>query len=186
MTLLWFGSAIHVAMALAVAAVVLVVALKPLHDRARIKRVVVATYQSVSGAGKEAMDELINQAGADLWLSGHTHRFQRIDPIAGENHYTLVVGTTATEMAAGLHLPAEAEGIHESFRALRDWEARTRCRTRGPPRPASTTLQVRHRSHPPGRRRSTNSQSPTRTACNPSTPSLLWCIPNRQWMRATA
>src|ERR671929_1040971 len=36
----------------------LVVALKPLHDRARIKRVVVATYQSVSGAGKEAMDEL--------------------------------------------------------------------------------------------------------------------------------
>jgi aspartate-semialdehyde dehydrogenase len=36
----------------------LVVALKPLHDRARIRRVVVATYQSVSGAGKEAMDEL--------------------------------------------------------------------------------------------------------------------------------
>src|SRR5215831_1107539 len=39
----------------------LVVALKPLHDRARIKRVVVATYQSVSGAGKEAMDELFTQ-----------------------------------------------------------------------------------------------------------------------------
>src|SRR5690606_33683971 len=36
----------------------LVVALKPLHDRARIKRVVVATYQSVSGAGKDARDEL--------------------------------------------------------------------------------------------------------------------------------
>jgi len=39
----------------------LVVALKPLHDVARIKRVVVATYQSVSGAGKDAMDELWNQ-----------------------------------------------------------------------------------------------------------------------------
>jgi aspartate-semialdehyde dehydrogenase len=39
----------------------LVVALKPLHDAARIKRVVVATYQSVSGAGKEGMDELFNQ-----------------------------------------------------------------------------------------------------------------------------
>ncbi len=39
----------------------LVVALKPLHDRARIKRVVVSTYQSVSGAGKEGMDELFNQ-----------------------------------------------------------------------------------------------------------------------------
>jgi aspartate-semialdehyde dehydrogenase len=39
----------------------LVVALKPLHDAATIKRVVVSTYQSVSGAGKDAMDELWNQ-----------------------------------------------------------------------------------------------------------------------------
>jgi len=39
----------------------LVVALKPLHDVAKIKRVVVSTYQSVSGAGKEGMDELWNQ-----------------------------------------------------------------------------------------------------------------------------
>lgn len=42
----------------------LVVALKPLHDVARIKRVVVATYQSVSGAGKEGMDELFQQSRA--------------------------------------------------------------------------------------------------------------------------
>lgn len=40
----------------------LVVALKPLHDAATIKRVVVATYQSVSGAGKEGMDELFEQS----------------------------------------------------------------------------------------------------------------------------
>ncbi len=39
----------------------LVVALKPLHDKARIKRVVVSTYQSVSGAGKDAIDELFSQ-----------------------------------------------------------------------------------------------------------------------------
>ena len=39
----------------------LVVALKPLHDKAKILRVVVSTYQSVSGAGKEAMDELFAQ-----------------------------------------------------------------------------------------------------------------------------
>ena len=38
----------------------MVVALKPLHDRAKIKRVVVSTYQSVSGSGKEAIDELWN------------------------------------------------------------------------------------------------------------------------------
>ena len=42
----------------------LVVALKPLHDAATIKRVVVSTYQSVSGAGKEGMDELFNQTRA--------------------------------------------------------------------------------------------------------------------------
>ena len=40
----------------------MVVALKPLHDAAKVKRVVVATYQSVSGAGKEGMDELFEQS----------------------------------------------------------------------------------------------------------------------------
>ena len=40
----------------------LVVALKPLHDAAKIKRVVIATYQSVSGSGKAAMDELFEQS----------------------------------------------------------------------------------------------------------------------------
>lgn len=40
----------------------LVVALKPLHDAAKIRRVVVATYQSVSGAGKSGMDELFEQS----------------------------------------------------------------------------------------------------------------------------
>ena len=42
----------------------LVVALKPLHDEYKIKRVVVSTYQSVSGAGKDAMDELFTQTRA--------------------------------------------------------------------------------------------------------------------------
>jgi aspartate-semialdehyde dehydrogenase len=42
----------------------MVVALKPLHDAATIKRVVVSTYQSVSGAGKDAMDELFQQTRA--------------------------------------------------------------------------------------------------------------------------
>jgi aspartate-semialdehyde dehydrogenase len=42
----------------------MVVALKPIHDAARIKRVVVSTYQSVSGAGRQAMDELSQQVAA--------------------------------------------------------------------------------------------------------------------------
>lgn len=46
--------------------IIMVVALKPLHDVARIKRVVVSTYQAVSGAGKEAIDELTEQVGQVL------------------------------------------------------------------------------------------------------------------------
>jgi len=47
----------------------MVVALKPLHDRARVRRVVVSTYQSVSGAGKEGMDELWEQTKS-LYVPG--------------------------------------------------------------------------------------------------------------------
>jgi aspartate-semialdehyde dehydrogenase len=53
----------------------LVVALKPLHDKAKIKRVVVSTYQSVSGAGKEAMEELFSQ----------TKAVYQIDEVAAKN-----------------------------------------------------------------------------------------------------
>src|SRR6266403_5064249 len=53
----------------------LVVVLKPLHDKAKITRVVVATYQSVSGAGKEAMDELFAQ----------TKSVYTLDEIASKN-----------------------------------------------------------------------------------------------------
>jgi aspartate-semialdehyde dehydrogenase len=56
----------------------LVVALKPLHDRARIKRVVVATYQSVSGAGKEGMDELWDQTkGVFVLGAGEPKKFPK-------------------------------------------------------------------------------------------------------------
>jgi aspartate-semialdehyde dehydrogenase len=56
----------------------LVVALKPLHDKAKITRVVVSTYQSVSGAGKEAMDELFAQTRA-IFVSDpvETKKFQK-------------------------------------------------------------------------------------------------------------
>jgi aspartate-semialdehyde dehydrogenase len=54
----------------------MVVALKPLHDLARIKRVVVATYQSTSGAGKDAMDELFNQTRG-IYMNEPYHKHQR-------------------------------------------------------------------------------------------------------------
>ncbi|MBY0355733.1 MAG: aspartate-semialdehyde dehydrogenase [Rickettsiales bacterium] len=56
----------------------MVVALKPLHDQGKIKRVVVSTYQSVSGAGKEGMDELYNQT-KQLYIGEHKepNKFQK-------------------------------------------------------------------------------------------------------------
>src|SRR5262249_46495672 len=56
----------------------LVVALKPLHDLARVRRVVVSTYQSVSGAGREAMDELVDQTRA-IYMNApvERHRFTK-------------------------------------------------------------------------------------------------------------
>jgi aspartate-semialdehyde dehydrogenase len=59
----------------------MVVALKPLHDAARIRRVVVATYQSVSGAGKEGMDELFNQTRA-VYVNDQAPPEQFTKPIA--------------------------------------------------------------------------------------------------------
>jgi aspartate-semialdehyde dehydrogenase len=53
----------------------MVVALKPIHDAARLKRVVVSTYQSVSGAGRQAMEELSQQVTA--LFSGHEIRKQK-------------------------------------------------------------------------------------------------------------
>ena len=59
----------------------MVVALKPLLDIARIRRVVVATYQSVSGAGKEGMDELFNQTRA-IYVNDPATPEQFTKPIA--------------------------------------------------------------------------------------------------------
>lgn len=56
----------------------MVVALKPLHDAAKIKRVVVSTYQSVSGGGKDAMDELYSQTKGTYTLEKPTpHKFSK-------------------------------------------------------------------------------------------------------------
>jgi len=61
----------------------MVVALKPLHDLATLKRVVVATYQSVSGAGKEGMDELFNQTkGIYVNQTAEQHRSKFTKQIA--------------------------------------------------------------------------------------------------------
>jgi len=45
---------------------------------------------------QQDFEPLLNRAGIDLWLSGHTHRFQRLDPAPGQNAYPLIIGATDT------------------------------------------------------------------------------------------
>ena len=61
----------------------MVLALKPLHDEYRIKRVVVSTYQAVSGAGKEATDELFDQT--QVYLENHLHLEDGLNKIVSKN-----------------------------------------------------------------------------------------------------
>jgi aspartate-semialdehyde dehydrogenase len=61
----------------------MVLVLKPLHDKYKIKRVVVSTYQAVSGAGKEAMDELFNQT--QMHLANYLHPEDRLNKIESKN-----------------------------------------------------------------------------------------------------
>ncbi len=70
----------------------MLVALKPLHDFAKIKRIVVSTYQAVSGAGAEAVDELRNQVGGNPEIKKFKYRIAhnlipQIDVFV-DNHYT--------------------------------------------------------------------------------------------------
>jgi aspartate-semialdehyde dehydrogenase len=61
----------------------LVIALKPLHDELNIKRVVVSTYQSVSGGGKAPMDELIEQT--EMYLENYLNQEGRLNKIESKN-----------------------------------------------------------------------------------------------------
>ena len=58
----------------------MLVALKPLHDVAKIKRIVVSTYQSVSGTGKDALDEMLNQS-RDMANSIHWNKEDGLDKL---------------------------------------------------------------------------------------------------------
>jgi aspartate-semialdehyde dehydrogenase len=80
----------------------MVVALKPLHDRATIKRVVVSTYQSVSGTGKEAMDELWNQTKG-IYVPGQEVE-PKVYPKAGSD------GRQRAEHVGGQRQPAQGRG----------------------------------------------------------------------------
>ena len=107
----------------------LVVALKPLHDKAKITRVVVSTYQSVSGAGKDAMDELFSQTRA-VYVPGQEveakkfpkeHRLQRASPTSMSSW------RTASPRKSGRWWPKPRRSWIRSIRVTCDLPCACRC-----------------------------------------------------------
>ena len=67
--------------------IIMLMALKPIYDLARIKRIIVSTYQAVSGAGKEGIDELTNQVGE--YLDGKEMTANILPSASAEKHYPI-------------------------------------------------------------------------------------------------
>ena len=133
----------------------LVVVLKPLHDHAKIKRVVVATYQSVSGAGKEAMDELWDQTKGIRHRPTEPKQIHQADRLQRHSSYRRLHGRRLDQ--GGMEDDGrDQEDPRSEDQAHRDLRARAgvcrpfgggQCRVRGadhaPPRRARSCARRR-------------------------------------------
>ncbi|MFQ5932054.1 MAG: aspartate-semialdehyde dehydrogenase [Nitrospiraceae bacterium] len=91
----------------------MVVALKPLHDQVRIKRIVVTTFQSVSGTGKEAMDELLDQS-KDLL------NFQSPQPMVYPHRIAFNCLPQIDDFLASGYTKEEMKLVHETRKIMGD------------------------------------------------------------------
>ena len=91
----------------------MVVALKPLHDQVRIKRVVVTTFQSVSGTGREAMDELLDQSKALL-------NFQSPQPMVYPHRIAFNCLPHIDDFLASGYTKEEMKLVHETRKVMGD------------------------------------------------------------------
>ena len=154
----------------------MVVALKPLHDQFRIRRVVVATYQSVSGAGKEAMDELYahtqvvfvheheppQQFTKEIAFNCIPHIDKFLDDGSTKEEWKMVVetkkildpehrGACHLRAGAGVHRPRR--GGERRVREFRDRRRGTRLPARGAGHRGGGCARGRRLRHPAGMRR---------------------------------
>lgn len=101
--------------------IIMVMALKPIHDRARIKRVVVSTYQAVSGAGKEAIDELTDQV-KDV-LAGSPVKANILPSASLPKHYQIafnLIPQIDVFLEDG-YTKEEMKMVHETHKILNDY-----------------------------------------------------------------
>lgn len=102
--------------------IIMVMALKPIHDKVKIKRIVASTYQAVSGAGKEAMDELTGQAQAVL---DNRPASANILPSASlPKHYQIAFNLIPQidVFVEDGYTKEEMKMVHETHKILHDYE----------------------------------------------------------------
>ena len=109
--------------------IIMVMALKPLYDLARIKRVVVSTYQAVSGAGKEGIDELTDQVNA---YSEGNEMVAKILPSASlAKHYPIAFNLIPQidVFLDNLYTKEEMKMINETQKIMEDYDMRITATT---------------------------------------------------------
>ena len=109
--------------------IIMVMALKPLYDLAKIKRVVVSTYQAVSGAGKEGIDELTDQVKA---YSEGKEMVAKILPSASlEKHYPIAFNLIPQidVFLDNLYAKEEMKMINETQKIMEDYDMRITATT---------------------------------------------------------
>lgn len=101
--------------------IIMVMALKPIHDRAKIKRIVVSTYQAVSGAGKEAIDELTEQV-TDV-LAGRPVQANILPSASLPKHYQIAFNLLPQidVFLENGYTKEEMKMVHETHKILNDY-----------------------------------------------------------------
>ncbi|MDF2500735.1 MAG: asd [Anaerosporomusa subterranea] len=101
--------------------IIMVMALKPIHDRAKIKRIVVSTYQAVSGAGKEAIDELTEQV-TDV-LAGRSVQANILPSASLPKHYQIAFNLLPQidVFLEDGYTKEEMKMVHETHKILNDY-----------------------------------------------------------------
>lgn len=109
--------------------IIMVMALKPIYDLARIKRVIVSTYQAVSGAGKEGIDELTNQVKA--YSEGREMEAKILPSASLDKHYPIAFNLIPQidVFMDNLYTKEEMKMVNETRKIMEDYDMRITATT---------------------------------------------------------
>lgn len=109
--------------------IIMVMALKPIYDLAKIKRVIVSTYQAVSGAGKEGIDELTNQVKA--YTEGREMEAKILPSASLGKHYPIAFNLIPQidVFMDNLYTKEEMKMVNETRKIMEDYDMRITATT---------------------------------------------------------